>query len=1107
MINVTDINIISHNDVKWKPVNLKSNYNFLDINQQNITFSNGVQVVNSNILANTKDVRINQDSLVMLSDTMPVSQIFNEQKKLINVKDELFYSALFIEDYNVTTTTNKYVKNQNTTTNTLLNHKNLPYKLKYLTTTNGRLSFTTNDNFSKAELFKFTFIDDYVLVSNLNEQYITSRTIIGRKDYIHVTDKLNSNDFQKFNYIINDTSISLFKYNSNFTQLLTFNIYNNNIEYQNIVNLFSLPDDSVLYIDNFRDKINSKSIKDSFIVKYDINSLSSTNLIEKDKHIRDIYYPQNYLINIPFVNQENTYDTYISSLKNYQTSTYEYTVANDNLSQRNYTNIFTGNYQKNGYENIFLNYTSNTLEKVLTKDFETIFHYPATAPIIYLSAAGLIEEGAIAGSSPFSSDRISYSNRDYRDLNIPSVSAIITDNSWRCAWLSGDDAGNSVWMDRYYTGAYLSNTADINNVLYSINDPLIIDIPSTMNFLPNRVYSYFHQGQKNIKTYTDMFSNIERDNSTKILEITGWDSTTLVDSSIHINNGLVVTSESFALNADYINLYSVNYVLFPYTDSLLENKELTIGLWYRVNNWDQSKGAQIFGNFADGGIGLFNIQKENTFNITLTNTENNLVYNYTENFTLKTKQKLLNNTKSPVFVVRLSNLNYWLIDSSNLTATNYDINNNKLNTIQFTNINQINQVETDIAENIYVVDEVTKKVLRFDGYEGGINKIIVLPALNSRIEVIQDYDGNLSPLMYDYQTNTSIIGVDGKTSSTDIYNNVWHAIGSNLYKNVNSMYASLYNIKEITSSSDGFLWILHEDKLTKLNTYTDSFVFTKKLFSSNNIANINFINILQDNIYITYLICIDSSAGKIYLIDGEGEIYKTIDIDKNTTGYGDYTRYQSQRKFNSNHQFAWKVYVTESSGLDNTTSGSVYIMPFSIPSIDNEWHYYSFTFSSSKGYMSLYIDGKLFSKNTFDKDTNQPFRYKIKQSSKPYTLGVTTSKQGISNVRNIGSISRLHLYKYSFEYKDINNLFNSTYIDFYRDLVWNINVGARNYIEQIDKFFMHKMPGNKSKYFNIKIKNFSASDKQKNIIEQAIRDIIPRIMPADTTLSYIKWNN
>lgn len=1105
MINVTDINIITHSDVKWKPVNLKSNYNYFNINQQNITFTNGVEIVNSNIFANTKDVKINQDSIVMLSDTVPVSQIFNEQKKNISLKNELFYSALFIEDYNVTTSSTSFDKTQNTTTSSTLNYLNPPYKLRYLTFTKGKVGFTTSNNFSKTELFKFTFIDDYVVVSDLNNQFITSRTIIGRKDYIHATSKLPDSDFQKFNYILNDTSITLFKYNSNYTQLLTFNIYNNNIEYKNISNLYNIPDNATLYIDNFRDKINSASITDSFIVKYDINNLSSVNLLEKDSYIKNINYNQNYIINIPFINQEITYDAYITSLKNYQTPTYEYTVAGDVLSRRNYTNIFTGNFQKNGYDNIYLNYTSNTLEKVFKKDNETIFHYPATAPIIYLSAAGLVEDGAIAGKSPFSSDRINYSNRDYRDLNIPSVSAIITDNSWRCAWLSGDDLGNSVWMDRYYTGAYLLNTADVDAVLYNVNDPLIVDIPSTMSLLPNRVYSYFHQGQKNIKTYTDLFSNIERDNSTKILEITSWDSSSLVDSSIYNNNGLLVTNETIVFNTDYINLYSVNYILFPYTKSLLEDKELTVGLWYRVNDWDQSRGAQIFGNFADGGIGLFNIQKENTFNITFANTDNNNVYNYTENFALKSKNALLNNTSGPVYIIRMSNLNYWVIDSSKLTATNFDINNNKLNTIYFTDISQINQVETDIAENIYVVDSVRKKVIRFDGYEGGINKHISLPLFNSRIEIVYNYTGSMSPLMFDYQTNSTIIGVDGITSCTDLYNNIWYALGSNLYKNGPYMYASLYNIKEITASSDGHLWVLHDNKITKLNTQTDYFVFTKTI--PDNIKNINFINILQNNIYTTYLIGVDSDSGIIYIIDEEGNIFNTIKTDKGITGYGDYTRYQHQRKFNLNNDFAWKVYVTESSGIGNTTSGSVYIMPFSVPVIDNEWHYYSFTFSSSQGCMSLYIDGTLHTENTFDKNTRQPFRYKIKQSSKPYTLGITTSKQGISNIRNIGSISRLHLYKYAFKAKDIKNLFNSTYIDFYRDLTWNINIGKRNYIEQIDKFFMHKMPGNKSKYFNIKIKNFSASNKQKNIIEQAIKEIIPKIMPADTTLNYIKWDN
>ena len=52
---------------------------------------------------------------------------------------------------------------------------------------------------------------------------------------------------------------------------------------------------------------------------------------------------------------------------------------------------------------------------------------------------------------------------------------------------------------------------------------------------------------------------------------------------------------------------------------------------------------------------------------------------------------------------------------------------------------------------------------------------------------------------------------------------------------------------------------------------------------------------------------------------------------------------------------------------------------------------------------------------------------------------------------------------------------------------------------------MHKMPGNKSKVFNLKIKNFDATSKQKLLIEEALFYTIEKITPADTVLHKIKW--
>jgi hypothetical protein len=66
-------------------------------------------------------------------------------------------------------------------------------------------------------------------------------------------------------------------------------------------------------------------------------------------------------------------------------------------------------------------------------------------------------------------------------------------------------------------------------------------------------------------------------------------------------------------------------------------------------------------------------------------------------------------------------------------------------------------------------------------------------------------------------------------------------------------------------------------------------------------------------------------------------------------------------------------------------------------------------------------------------------------------------------------------------------------------------VGKRNYIEEITNWFQFKLPTNKSKYFNINVHNLNVNDTVKSNIELAIRNVIDKLSPANTSLYKINW--
>jgi hypothetical protein len=1152
MIDPTNVQVHHLSSLKWNTPTLQSNYHTYSLQHQQINFTNGVTFNIPRVLLNAKNVTINNSSIIILTNSHRVNSIFAEPEKQADIKNVIYKTSLFLSFFTPMRKVESFVKKSGETIvreDVIKPEEDIK---KFISIKYGTFSLIEDVSLPVPEdIFNLIFKDDYVIIQCAKDLYFTD---IG--SFLQLA-PAQEDDSQKFDYILNKDNIILFKYKSNFSQAVNFITDIGLPSFTFVSKITEIPNTSVIHIEQLKHApLSFNSIKNSYISKYNTNPLSASNTLEEDFILKNRLYSQNYLVNIPLNSyfDSNQPTAYINSLKNYQTSNYNYLIRREELSNRDYTGIFTGNNQNNGYSNIYLNFKSNTLEKVFAKDTETTFHYPSTCPTdgIPLSASNLIEEGAISGKNPYTSDRVLMSRRDYRELNIPTLSAIIADNTWLYSWLSAGDNGESVWMDRFYTGADF-NLTDYEYLSYKVNDPLFIDIPSTLYFLPNRVYKYFHQGPKNIKTYLNQLSTIDRDNTTKILEINDWSKNELKDSSVFKNNGLI-TLNTTDLATDYFYLDGKSFAIFPATPSLAENKQLYIGFWLKVNDWNEIEGSQIIGNYADGGYGLFNKQIIPTSYITMVDNNNNYLYNFNSNFKVINEQQTISSASTtnnkPIYILRTSDQSYWLINSNNITASKYDLNNNlifELTQSDLRVISNITQADIDDIERIYIFDNISKKIVIFDSNTG-----IIISGLNGidfnyrRFELVIDHQSSMTANLRSISTSkvrvndrisqVSLLGVDGNFSVTDNNQNIWYSVGVNLYKN-KSLYANIGTIDYITCDNQNNIWILHDRyNISKIDTITNLISFTKtykstvfaKVSDNEQKRFINFISIKENNKEVDFPIIIDNEEKTCYILKSNGDIYNKINLliiptvflaknnferrNINFTCYGDFTGYQYQRKFNSNKELTWKIKVTQSSGYTERGDGSsdkVVYLPFSTASIDQGWHYFSFCFNHQKGYIKAYVDSIEVSGYTFN-----PFNYVIKPSYKPLAIGAVTNDQGVLNDtigindkhKIIAYIAYLHIYKYVFDENDIKLFHKSTFVDMYKDLVWNINIGTRNYIEQIDKFFMQKMPGNKSKFFNLKIKNFPASAKQKDLIEQALRATIDKIVPADTTLKEIKWS-
>jgi hypothetical protein len=105
-----------------------------------------------------------------------------------------------------------------------------------------------------------------------------------------------------------------------------------------------------------------------------------------------------------------------------------------------------------------------------------------------------------------------------------------------------------------------------------------------------------------------------------------------------------------------------------------------------------------------------------------------------------------------------------------------------------------------------------------------------------------------------------------------------------------------------------------------------------------------------------------------------------------------------------------------------------------------------------------------------------------------------------------GKIADIRVYNYALNLNYIN-LFTKSNITA-EDLIWPMSTPMVQYVEQVDRFFKHKMPGAKSQFFNLNIFNSLIKDPvTQKILEQEIRELIEQNKPTSSDLYKINWIN
>jgi hypothetical protein len=390
-----------------------------------------------------------------------------------------------------------------------------------------------------------------------------------------------------------------------------------------------------------------------------------------------------------------------------------------------------------------------------------------------------------------------------------------------------------------------------------------------------------------------------------------------------------------------------------------------------------------------------------------------------------------------------------------------------------------------------------------------------------------DINGN--PIYYNspYKTDAYGVSIYGTNSCVDSNNVVFALSGDYIVRGKTTAELTSFNnaIIRITSAESIYcdqednIWVLYNaTSLAKLNN-TGNIIWNKQINTTGLMVNaaanrqLSFIADLSNEGIKYHAILVDGKTQIIYKIAYNGDIVAQTSVPGVIVN-GDFTGFDYQRRFikptiNTN-SLRVKI-LTKDSTVDSPVPNLI-TLNANISSLNTGWHHFAITYDETNK-AKFYIDGnKVDESPTTDSILYRIYNY---NNNPQLLLGATSFKtvetlgEYVKHVDRFiynGKIGDFRFYNKTLTDSDIKALSKYYLKNQFNPLNWNSTSGQRSYIEEIDKFFLHRLPGQKSQYFDIKIKNSAITDPNvKSIIENNIKIILSQNAPVYANLRNIIW--
>jgi hypothetical protein len=808
-----------------------------------------------------------------------------------------------------------------------------------------------------------------------------------------------------------------------------------------------------------------------------------------------------------------------------------------NFEQREYYKIFAGTNQTDGYDRVHLGYSAETTEINLKKNKTTYFHIPYFATTQSIHDSTLVSDGAVPGPIPELADRVYQKLGNYGNTTPWGTQSEQSDGTWLCTWLYSPPNSSPIWLDRYYNPGRLAYEealkGEANFTDYENHNPVYFDIPSSLTLEPGTWFNYQHIGERTATAIVSSFGGIKQENIR--LNIENW-SEDFKDDSIYSNtiqidnfkgNWIESVSETGYIDRSVLNFNNTDFInaKIVYDPSYLLENEFSLLFWTKSNDWSVSPTTQLIGNFGNGGYGaFFNNLKNYPFFVVPENTYGHLFY-FNQEFNTyydKNIQVITGSVTNPPYVAMNEASEVLVLNDKTRKVYKYNhygtlITQTLLSSgSNFTMSGTPEIMLVDINNNILVT--TTYGTYTFD-------KDLIYKSVDTSTPYIEneqrcfDINGNLVrelsciDIKFDKFNNKWVIKPDGLLYvNNEKYAN-FNGTGTNLTIDPEDNLWVLYNANQIIKIDVESQEIISSFEIGNFHSSTDKKTLTFIYQNNRKTQQQQWFGILVHNYeQVLYQITLEGEVVKSVFLPDKLNIFDPILANQNAnlltyTTKGDVTGYEWQRIFNkikyqNKNQLQVKVSLKSPlPGLPNTTE--IYSTPIDYLA-DKYWYFVGVILKNNV--ISLYInniklrDFYLPKKYTFDY-TNKNNMYIGCPGGEADNFNLEINSHAIIWD---GYIDSIKIYDYAI---------NPEYLKYFlyaktvaQDITWNIPTSNLQYIEGIDQFFKHRVPGFKSSFFNLKIVNSQITDPNiRALIESTIVEAIKQTKPAYTELLSIDW--